>query len=164
MKKSILFTLLLLTSVVLQGCSTGQGGTTTTQPSQTETTKAETTKAETTKAETTATEATTPIESAKDTTTDTAKTQYKAGSYTADAQGYGGKVIVTITVNESQITAVSIEGPDETDGIGTKALDEMPDLILEAQTGKVDTIAGATVTSEGIIKALEAALTQASTE
>lgn len=144
MKRSIVLTMVFLTSAILQGCTARQGGTT----------KAETTKAETATAETTTLEVT-----VRDTTAN--KGLYKAGSYTADAKGYGGDVVVTVTVDENKITTVSVKGADETEGIGTKAINELPDIILEKQSIEVDAVAGATITSQAIKDALKTALEQA---
>lgn len=86
---------------------------------------------------------------------------YKPGTYTASAQGYGGEVTVTVTVSESKVTDVKIEGANETEGIGSKAVESMPEVILAAQSSKVDAVAGATVTSKAILTALDEALNQA---
>ena len=83
------------------------------------------------------------------------------GTYTAEADGFGGAVTVTITAEGGAITAVAIEGAGETPGLGAVAVEELDDAILEAQTPNVDAIAGATVTSEAIVKAATAALTEA---
>lgn len=81
-------------------------------------------------------------------------------SYTGSAQGFGGPVSVTITLAGGKITQCTIEGASETDGIGTRAIEELPAKIVEAN-GAVDCVAGATVTSEAILTALDAALAQA---
>lgn len=86
---------------------------------------------------------------------------YTPGTYTASAQGYGGDVTVTITVDESKITDVKIEGDKETEGIGSKAVASMPEAILAAQNREVDAVASATITSEAILTALDDAINQA---
>ena len=50
------------------------------------------------------------------------------------------------------------EGPNETNGIGSKAIAELPAKIVEANSTEVDVIAGATVTSNAIIYAVNNAL------
>lgn len=85
---------------------------------------------------------------------------YKPGTYTASAQGYGGAVEVTITVDANKITAVKIVGDDETQGIGSRAVEEMPAKIVAAG-GKVDGVSGASFSSEAILEALDGALKQA---
>ena len=43
---------------------------------------------------------------------------YTAGTYTAEAEGYGGTVSVTITTDTSSITDVEITGDKETPTVG----------------------------------------------
>ena len=81
--------------------------------------------------------------------------------YTATAKGFGGDVTVTITVDEESITDVVIEGAQETDGIGSRAVEELGEAIKTAQSFEVDGVAGATVTSKAIQMAAEEALAQA---
>ena len=84
-----------------------------------------------------------------------------AGTYTATAKGMGD-VTVTVTVDEAgTITDVSAEGADETPGIGTNAIDQLPAAILEAQSADVEAVSGATITSDAILSALKDCLTQA---
>jgi len=93
--------------------------------------------------------------------TETAAGIYTPGTYTATAQGYGGEIQAKVTVDENAITAVDLTGDQETDGIGSKAITELPDKIVAANSSSVDAVSGATVTSEAIMEAVKAALTQA---
>jgi fumarate reductase flavoprotein subunit len=86
--------------------------------------------------------------------------KYKPGSYTAAAKGLEGPVEVTVTVDANKITAVKIKGDKETQGVGSRAVAELPDKIVKAN-GKVDVVSGATVTSQAIFDALDTALKQA---
>ena len=92
----------------------------------------------------------------------TAEAAYTPGTYTATAAGFGGDVTVTVTVDESAITDVKVEGEDETPAIGGVAVANMPAAILAAGGSDVDATTGATVTSTAILTALDAALAQAS--
>ena len=83
---------------------------------------------------------------------------YTPGTYTAEAQGFGGTVTVTLTVDENSITAVEAVGDSETDGVGSKAIESLPDAILAAQSTEVDTVSGATVTSTAVLEAASSAL------
>ena len=74
------------------------------------------------------------------------------------AKGFGGEVTVVVTVEDGKITNVAATGANETPGIGTKALDELPGKIVEAGTTDVDVIATATVTSNAIKAAVNNAL------
>lgn len=89
---------------------------------------------------------------------------YQPGTYEAVAKGYGGDVKVTIKVDANSIIDVSIIGDDETEGIGSKAIEELPAAIKEAQGANVDVISGATTTSNAIQTALTAALSLAKGE
>ncbi len=82
-----------------------------------------------------------------------------AGStLTGTAEGFGGAVNVTLTMDGDKITNVEIEAADETPGIGTMAIDELPAKIIEANSADVDVVAGATFTSNAIIEAVNNAL------
>lgn len=86
----------------------------------------------------------------------------KSQTITKTAKGFGGDVVVTVTVKEGKITEVKAEGKDETAGIGEKAIAELPTKIVEANSVEVDGISGATVTSNAIKSAVSAALQEAS--
>jgi len=89
---------------------------------------------------------------------------YTAGEYSAQADGFGGKVTVTVTTDDASITDVTIEGPDETPEVGGAALETLQEQILEAQSAEIDGVTGATFTSTGVKEAAAAALAQASGE
>lgn len=86
---------------------------------------------------------------------------YTPGTYTGEANGYGGKVSVTITVDASSITDVTIEGADETPTIGGAALEELAGQLKEAQSWEIDGVTGATMTSTAVKTATQSALNQA---
>ena len=91
----------------------------------------------------------------------TSSTKGVSGEFTGTAKGLGGDVTVTITLEDSKITNVVAEGKDETEGIGTKALESMPEAMKEAGSINVDTVATATVTSKAILEAAKAAIESA---
>lgn len=74
------------------------------------------------------------------------------------AQGYGGEVAVTVVKNGDDITSVEAVGEDETEGVGSKAIEQLPGAIEEADSTDVDVVSGATVTSNAIIEAVNKAL------
>ncbi len=88
--------------------------------------------------------------------------KYTAGTYEAAAQGYGGSVTVTMTVDADSITDVKAVGENETEGVGSKAIEQLPGAILEAQSCEVDGIAGATFSSDAVLAAAKDCLAQAS--
>ena len=86
----------------------------------------------------------------------------KDGSYTAEGKGIGGKVPVTVTVKDGKIAEVTVGDNSETQGMGSKAIDQLPDAIVAANgTEGVDAVSGATVTSKALFTAVDEALAQA---
>ena len=84
------------------------------------------------------------------------------GDYTAEGKGIGGKVPVTVTVKDGKIATVTVGDNSETQGIGSKAIEKLPEAIVAANGTKgVDAVSGATVTSKAIFSAVEEALEQA---
>ena len=84
-----------------------------------------------------------------------------SGDFTGAAKGMGGDVTVTLTLTDSKITGCTAEGADETQGIGTLALEQLPGQIAETGSIAVDGVSGATITSDAIKEAAAAALTAA---
>ena len=84
-----------------------------------------------------------------------------SGDFTGTAKGMGGDVTVTLTLTDSKITGCTAEGADETQGIGTLALEQLPGQIAETGSIAVDGVSGATITSDAIKEAAAAALTAA---
>lgn len=76
----------------------------------------------------------------------------------ATAKGYGGDITVTLTVKDDKITDVKIVGDGETKDVGSKAVEQMPEQILSAQTYDVDGVSGATISSTSIKKAAKEAM------
>jgi len=89
---------------------------------------------------------------------------YTAGTYEASAQGYGGAVKVTMTFDANNVTDVKIEGADETAGIGSKAVENLPEVIKKANGGEFDGESGATITSGAIKEAVAACIAKAKGE
>lgn len=80
------------------------------------------------------------------------------GTYEGCANGMGGELTVSVTVEGGRIADVQIGGHGETPGISDPALEQIPAAIVAAQSTGVEAVAGATVTSEAIKSAVEAAL------
>lgn len=86
------------------------------------------------------------------------KAAWTDGTYQEIADGFNGNFTVSVVISDGKITEVSIGDNSETEGVGSKAIDQLPSLIIEAQSAEVDSISGATYTSKGILEAVEAAL------
>ena len=84
-----------------------------------------------------------------------------SGEFTGTAKGMGGDVTVTLTLTDGKITGCTAEGADETPGIGTMALEQLPTAIAESGSIAVDGVSTATITSNAIKEAAAAALTAA---
>ena len=82
--------------------------------------------------------------------------------YIGRGQGKGGTpIVVKVTVDGDKITAIEVLDHSETPGIGDLAFEKIPQMIIDAQSTEVDAVAGATLTSNGIIEAVKDALAQA---
>ena len=87
-----------------------------------------------------------------------------SGTYSGTAQGKGGDVKVTLTLTDSKITDVAIEGKDETPGIGDTAMEAMAKEIKDSGSIGVDTVSGATVTSDAVLELAETVFPERSKE
>ena len=76
-------------------------------------------------------------------------------------QGIDGDVVVEVEADANTIYSVKVLEQNETPGIGSVAVEKLPDAIVEANSIAIDGIASATVTSNAIKTAIEAALTEA---
>ena len=87
-------------------------------------------------------------------------------TYTGEAYGHDKEnpVKVTLTIKDKTITKVEVDASHETNGIGSKAADALPEQIVSANSLDVDGVSGATQTSKAIIEAATAALKQAGLE
>ncbi len=81
-----------------------------------------------------------------------------AEKHTGEAEGYGGKLKVTVTMNGDDIVDVKVTEHQETQGVGTRAIDALPAAIEQADSIQVDSVSGATVTSEAIKQAVSQAI------
>lgn len=86
---------------------------------------------------------------------------YTPGTYTGKGAGINGDIEVEVIVTENEITDVKVLSHNETPGVGDLALSDIPAGIVEHQSLGIDAIAGATVSSEGILEAVANALEQA---
>ena len=69
---------------------------------------------------------------------------------------------VTVTVKDGKIAKVEVGENSETDGIGSKAIEQLPDAIVKANgTEGVDAVSGASVTSKAIFDAVNDCMDQA---
>ncbi|MGL6200918.1 MAG: FMN-binding protein [Lachnospiraceae bacterium] len=86
---------------------------------------------------------------------------YLDGTYTGEADGFGGTVSVEVTVSDGSITGIDIISADGEDGAYLTMAEDIIQAIIEAQSAEVDTISGATFSSGGIRDATAQALEKA---
>nr|WP_294659062.1 FMN-binding protein [uncultured Blautia sp.] len=92
-----------------------------------------------------------------------ANTTYKDGTYSAEAEGFDGAVKVTITIKNGKITKITNTNTD-TKEYFSKAWSKIQPAILKKQgVYGVDTVSGATFSSNGILEATQKALAKAET-
>ena len=85
-----------------------------------------------------------------------------AGTYEGTGEGRNGDIVVAVTLDDAgAITGIEVTDEQETDGIGSMAFDEMIPLMVENNSLAVDTVASATLTSNGLLAAVADALTKA---
>lgn len=79
---------------------------------------------------------------------------YNEGIYEGSGRGYGGPVTVTIKVSEYEIEDVKISAPDETPEIGKAVAEKLSKEIWLRQSYRLDSVSGATMTSNAVKRAL----------
>lgn len=84
------------------------------------------------------------------------------GTYTATVTGKKGDFDVTVVIEDGYIASIEIGDNNETESKGGVAIAQLPDEIVEAQSTDVDTVSGATITSEAIIEGVNECLEEAS--
>ncbi|MBQ6325561.1 MAG: FAD-binding protein [Clostridia bacterium] len=72
--------------------------------------------------------------------------------------GFGGDVTVTVTFDGDRIVAVEATGDQETQGVGSRAIELLPDQIVAAQSADIDVVTGASMTSTALLSAAKVAI------
>ncbi|MFV0352498.1 MAG: flavocytochrome c [Oscillospiraceae bacterium] len=86
---------------------------------------------------------------------------YKDGTYTGTGKGNNGDITVEVVVEDGNITSITLTEHAETEGIYEGAEKGVIANIIRTQSTEVDTVAGATNSSNGIMEAVAAALADA---
>ena len=92
---------------------------------------------------------------------DSASQVYKDGSYTGEAQGYGGTIQVEVTLASDEITDIQVTSASGEDSAYLSQAEAVIDSVISAQSTDVDMISGATFSSTGILNAIDEALGKA---
>lgn len=85
----------------------------------------------------------------------------KAGTYTETVKGMRDGLTVEVKLSKNKIESVTVKTHSETPGISDAAISAVPDAIVKQQSLTVDTVSGATMTSKGILAAVEKAISEA---
>ena len=86
---------------------------------------------------------------------------YKDGTYTGEAQGFGGTIQVQVTLSGDEITDIQVTSAPGEDSAYLSQGEGVISSIISAQSTDVDTVSGATFSSTGIINAVVDALGKA---
>ena len=86
---------------------------------------------------------------------------YKDGTYQGSGTGFGGTITVQVTVSGGKITAVDILSASGETGSYFASAQGVVSKVLSSQSPNVDAVSGATYSSNGIIQAVQNALSQA---
>lgn len=81
-----------------------------------------------------------------------------AEEHFGEAQGYGGTLRVAVTMDGTRISTIRVVEHHETDGVGSVAIDKLPQLMVNANTTEVDDVSGATITSTALKAAVREAM------
>ncbi|MDD3306913.1 MAG: FMN-binding protein [Acetobacterium sp.] len=87
--------------------------------------------------------------------------KYQAGSYSGSAQGKNGPIKVDVTFTADKIESVKVVSHQDDLDYAIKAVEGMPEIILDKQRLDVDAVSGATLTSRGIVGAVAQCVTDA---
>ncbi len=90
--------------------------------------------------------------------------KYVAGEYTGVGTGMYPELTVKVVVDEEKIISVEVTTHAETEDVSAPAIAAIPTAIVEAQSTLVDVVSNATMTSNGIIEAVNNALAEAATK
>ncbi|HEY8804637.1 MAG TPA: FMN-binding protein, partial [Clostridium sp.] len=95
-------------------------------------------------------------------TTTSKKSSYKNGTYTGTGSGFrGGTTEISVTIKNDKIANVETVSNQDTPDFYQRAKSLITSEIISAQSTTVDTVSGATYSSNGILSAVKDALSQA---
>ena len=92
---------------------------------------------------------------------ETAPIAFVPGTYTGTGVGCNGPMTVEVTFTENAIESIDVTANVETDHVGNIAFPIVIDEIIACTSTGVDTVSGATLSSKGLLAAVEDAAAQA---
>jgi len=108
----------------------------------------------------TSTSTSTSVSTSTSTSTSTSQ-KYKDGTYTGSGRGYSGTTEVSVTIANDKITSINLVSENDSQRQFQSAWNSIPSKIISGNSTNVSVVSGATYSSEGIISAVEDALSQA---
>src|SRR5574344_333525 len=115
--------------------------------------------------DTTNTDNTTTTDTSTNTSSSTSTGQiYKDGTYIGTGTGYRPNLKLSVTIENDKIVNITVYSSNETANFFNKACTTIKNAIIAQQSTNVDTVSGATRSSNGIIAAVKDALSQAKIE
>ena len=87
--------------------------------------------------------------------------RFVPGTYEGEAQGFGGIIKVSVTVDENEITDIKVLSSPGEDAAYFSQAETLNAKILQRQSTDLDAVTGATLSSIGLLDAVDAALEQA---
>ena len=88
----------------------------------------------------------------------------KDGTYEGSAYGFGDLITVSVTIENGQMTGISVVNADGEDKPYYEQARSVLNEMLTAQSTEGDTVSGATLTADGLIGAVADALGKAANE
>ena len=86
----------------------------------------------------------------------------QAGKYNVKAKGHGSSFMpMEVTIGDDKIKAITVDSRGETKGVADEVFKRLPQEIVDHQTLNVDTVSGATISSNGVIDGVAQAITEA---
>ena len=83
------------------------------------------------------------------------------GVYEGSGQGFGGEIVVNVTIKKGSISDIQIKEAKSEDAAYLDNAKKIITVMVKNQTAEVDTASGATYSSKGIIAAVKNALEEA---
>lgn len=83
---------------------------------------------------------------------------YRDGDFTGAAQGFGGAVRVTVSIENGRITHVTVTEHSGEDPVYFSQAETITEGVVNNQSWQIDAVSGATFTSQGILNAVEDAM------
>lgn len=80
------------------------------------------------------------------------------GEYVGESNGFGGAIVATAVVKGGKVTELTVVGDSETVNLGSVAVEKLPVKVMMTQSLAVDTVAGATISSNAVLEAMYSAL------